>query len=136
MNRNRTRARLGRPALAGALILCALTAAAQTQEFRGTLSAPAASNRSKEMSFAIDVRYEIQSDGSLLGSYTSWQSGPCRGERALRGSIAGERLKFSVDAHETQGCGRPNFEGERRGDDWVGQIFFNGAKRDITLNKR
>lgn len=119
--------------LVATLMLFSLVANA-ADEYRGYLVAPGTVG-AKDQSFNIDIKFEVTPDGMLAGNFKSWQSGPCRGDRAIQGTLKGDEIYFKTDKHELKGCGRNWFKGVKEGDTFVGKMFFQGADRDITFKK-
>ena len=114
--------------------LCAAIGIAQAASYRGMLTAPSTKGKI-DKTFFIDIKYEVNSDNKVIGTYKSWQSGPCRGDRTISGNIQDDTLTFVTDKHELQGCGRSRFVGKKEGDLWRGHMSFNGGLREITFQK-
>ena len=108
--------------------------ATAAEGYRGYLVAPG-SNSSRDQLFNIDIKFEVTSEGVLAGNFKSWQSGPCRGDRAIQGTLKNNEIYFITDRHELKGCGRIRFNGVNEGDSFVGKILFQGTDRDITFKK-
>ena len=108
-----------------------------SESFSGSLTAP--NNMQRDLYYTFQIKYDLASDNTFKGTFQSYQSMHCNttsgGLRVIEGKIEGSNMTFTTDTHELKGCGKHTFRGVKEGDNWVGTMNFQGARRDITFKK-
>jgi hypothetical protein len=113
--------------------MLALTAGAE--EWSAGFNAPA-NTGGRTLYFKIVLDLPTLQDGPFTGQVLKvYGATTCRYPVPLKGTVAGDEVRFTSELNEIKGCGRIVFNGKKIGDALEGVVPFQGIQAQVAFKK-